>query len=194
MARTSGFHFNRILPSAIGAAVGLPIGTQLLVTLTSEQMKFGIGVFLILFATTRLFLLSRYTIPLAGWRAGGLAGWRAKLADGGLGTIGGIVCGTTALPGPIFSMWCGMRGWSKDEQRCVYQPLNYAVVVMSVVSFASAGLVNERVLTVSTWAAPSVIVGILIGTPLYHKMNDATFGKVILVMLAAMGGILIATN
>ena len=124
----AGFHFNRILPFAIGAAVGLPIGTQLLVTLTSEQMKFGIGAFLILFAATRLVWLSRYTIPLTGFRA--------KLADGGLGTIGGIVCGTTALPGPIFSMWCGMRGWSKDEQRCVYQPLNYAVVVMSVVSLS----------------------------------------------------------
>lgn len=182
----AGFKFERIIPFAIGAAIGLPIGTQLLIALTSEQMKFGIGVFLILFSATRLFWLSGYTIPLAGRRA--------QLADGGLGTIGGIVCGTTALPGPIFSMWCGMRGWSKDEQRCVYQPLNYAVVVMSIVSFASVGLVNEKVVTVSAWAAPSVIVGILLGTPLYHKMSDEVFGKVILVMLAIMGAILIVTN
>lgn len=181
-----GIKPRRIVPFAIGAAIGLPLGTQLLIALTSEQIKFAIGVFLVAFAAVRLLWLQRYQLPLTGRQA--------LLADGGVGTFGGIVCGTTALPGPIFSMWCGMRGWSKDEQRGVYQPLNYAVCVMSVVSFASVGLITEKVMTVSAWAAPSIIVGVLLGTPLYKRMSDAVFGKVILVLLAAMGVVLIASN
>ena len=182
----AGIRFKRILPFAIGAAVGLPIGTQLLITLTSEQIKLGAGMFLIVFAALRLFWFKEYILPLVGYRA--------RIADSGIGALAGVICGTTALPGPVFSMWCGMRGWTKDEQRGVYQPLNYVVVVMSVASFASVGLITEKVITVSAWAVPGVVVGILLGTPLYKRMSDDIFRTVILVLLAAMGCFLIVTN
>ena len=182
----SGIRFSRLLPFLIGAAIGLPVGTQLLVALSSEQIKVGIGVLLIFYAALRLFLFSQYTLPFVG-RA-------ARLADAGLGVLAGAICGTAAVPGPVFSMWCGMRGWSKGEQRGVYQPLNFLVAGMSLVSFAGFGLMSERVVTVAAWSAPAVIAGILIGTPLYNRMSDDTFRTVILILLAIIGCFLIATN
>ena len=182
----SGIRVSRLVPFLIGAAIGLPIGTQLLVALSSQQIKIGIGALLIVYAVVRLFFFSQYTLPLAGRIA--------RLADAGLGVIAGAICGTAAVPGPVFSMWCGMRGWTKAEQRGVYQPLNFLVAGMSLISFAGFGLMNERVYTVAAWTAPAVVAGILIGTPLYNRMSDDTFRTVILVLLAMIGCFLVATN
>ena len=53
--------------------------------------------------------------------------------------------------------------YEADSRARVFAANSIVWGVMSVVSFASVGLLNEKVVTVSAWAAPSVIVGILLG-------------------------------
>jgi len=40
----------------------------------------------------------------------------------------GILGGLTGLAGIVTTVWCGMRGWGKDEQRAVFQPVGVAVI------------------------------------------------------------------
>ena len=50
-------------------------------------------------------------------------------ADSGIGFFNGILCGLTGLPGFIITIWCQLRGWSKDVQRSVFQPVMLAAPI-----------------------------------------------------------------
>ena len=50
-------------------------------------------------------------------------------ADGSIGFLNGVLGGLTGLPGFIITVWCQMRGWTKDEQRAVFQPVILAGMI-----------------------------------------------------------------
>jgi len=52
-------------------------------------------------------------------------------ADAGVGLLNGILGGATGLAGIIVTIWCGLRGWPKDVQRTVFQPVGVSVFAVS---------------------------------------------------------------
>jgi hypothetical protein len=44
-----------------------------------------------------------------------------RAADGAVGVLNGIIGGATGLAGIVTVIWTSMRGWSRDEQRAVFQ-------------------------------------------------------------------------
>ena len=54
-------------------------------------------------------------------KAGGAA------ADAGIGFLNGVLGGITGLAGILVTIWCGLRGWPKDVQRTVFQPVAVAI-------------------------------------------------------------------
>src|SRR5216684_4203861 len=65
-----------------------------------------------------LYALFRPTIDPV--KAGGAA------ADAGVGFLNGVFGGITGLAGILVTIWCGLRGWPKDVQRAVFQPVAVA--------------------------------------------------------------------
>ena len=53
---------------------------------------------------------------------------------GGFG--GGALGGVAGLSGPLPTIWCGLRGWSADTQRGVYQPFNLAILGLVLCAYA----------------------------------------------------------
>jgi hypothetical protein len=80
----------------------------------------GVGAFLVLYS---LYALLRPAIPAV--KAGGAA------ADAGIGFLNGVLGGITGLAGILVIIWCGLRGWTKDVQRAVFQPVAVAIFAMS---------------------------------------------------------------
>jgi hypothetical protein len=115
-------------------------------------------------------------------------------ADAGIGLANGILAGLTGLPGFIITIWCQLRGWSKDAQRAVFQPVMLAAIVSNVIALSIAGAVTAATMQLYVLGLPAMVAGLWVGFKLYGKLDDAAFRKVILVLLLIAGLGLIAPH
>ena len=88
------------------------------------MFRLFVGAILIVYCSYMLFLTDAK--PSA---AGG------RLADGVAGLIGGTMGGLAGLPGPAPTLWCTVRGWDKDTQRCIFQTFNMTTEAFALVTY-----------------------------------------------------------
>jgi uncharacterized protein len=162
-------------PFIIGGVIGVPIGTLLLTSINPEYLRTGVGVLLILYGIYGLarpaFKPVQVGIP----------------ADVGIGFLNGLFAGLTGLPGFVVTIWCQMRGWSKDVQRTVFQPVMLAAIVINAISLSIAGAVSAETVKLYLLGLPALLAGLWIGFKLYGKLDDAAFRRVMLLLLLVSG-------
>jgi uncharacterized membrane protein YfcA len=146
-------------------------------------LRRGIGVLLVLFG---LYNLMRPKLPDMK-NAGGIA-------DGGVGVLNGVLGGSTGLAGVLPMMWSGLRGWTRDEQRAVFQPTGVATFLMSILVFGGVGFVTPDTIKLFLIGLPVLIVGTLLGWACYGKLNEASFRKIVLSLLLVSGIMLLTTG
>jgi uncharacterized membrane protein YfcA len=174
--------FNRrhVIPLVIGVVVGAPIGAWLLHFINPAALRFGVGLLLIAYAAYGLLRPKVKSVP---------ANVPAEL---GVGLINGVLGGMTGLAGVFVTIWCGMRGWSKDTQRSVYQPVILASFFATAASLIAAGALTREFGKLYLLGLPPLLAGTLVGFKLYGHLNDETFRRVILVLLL-LSGLALAT-
>ncbi len=109
--------WRNVAPFIVGGTIGVPIGTVLLTYIDPAYMRSGVGLLLIVYGIYGLAQPAFKPLQV------GVA------ADGGVGFLNGILCGLTGLPGFIITVWCQLRGWTKDVQRAVFQLVMLAASV-----------------------------------------------------------------
>ena len=114
--------------------------------------------------------------------------------DGGIGFLNGVLGGLTGLPGFIITVWCQMRGWSKDEQRAVFQPVILTGMMMIAISLSVAGAITTDTLKLYMLGLPALLAGLWLGFKCYGKLDDSTFRKIVLLLLLCSGLALIAAQ
>jgi uncharacterized membrane protein YfcA len=164
-----------VAPFIGGGILGVPVGTLLLTYINPVYLRSGVGVLLIIYGAYGLVQPKLKPVP------------SNAPVDTGIGFVNGIVAGMTGLPGFIITIWCQLRGWTKDFQRAVFQPVLLAAIVANVVSLAIAGAITEDVLRLYGLGLPAMIAGLWAGFKLYGKLDDAAFRKIILVLLLLAG-------
>jgi uncharacterized protein len=174
--------WRNIAPFIIGGTIGVPIGTMLLTGLDANHLRMGVGVLLVVYGVYGL------TQPAFKPVQAGPA------TDGGVGFLNGLLSGLTGLPGFIITVWCQFRGWTKDVQRAVFQPVMLAAIVVNAISLSFAGAVTRDIIELYVLGLPAMLAGIWIGFKLYGKLNEAAFRKLILVLLLLSGLGLIAAQ
>jgi hypothetical protein len=172
--------WNNVAPFIIGGTIGVPIGTWLLTFVDPAYLRCGVGLLLICYGLYGLAQPALKPVPA------GVA------ADGGVGFLNGMLCGLTGLPGFIITIWCQLRGWSKDVQRAVFQPVMLAAIVATALSLAVTGAVTVETMKLYVIGLPALLAGLWLGFRLYGRLDDAAFRKVILLLLLASGLALIA--
>lgn len=173
----------RLAPFFAGAVAGLPLGVLLLGQLDAALFKVVIGLFLIGYTLFRLIVVPNLTVRGTG-----------QLMDAIVGLGGGILGGFAAIPGPITTVWCGLRGWSKDEQRAVYQPFNQTIILLALAGYASQGILTQEVGLLAFYCVPAALLGMAFGMAGYKRIGEAQFQKLILWLLLASGSMLIILN
>lgn len=172
--------WRNVAPFVIGGAVGVPIGTVLLTFITPAYLRTGVGLLLVLYGTYSLarpaFKAVKVGVP----------------ADVSIGCLNGLLGVMTGLTGITVTIWCQLRGWPKDVQRTVFQPVNLVAIVMSAVSLSIAGVVTAETVKLYLLGLPLLLAGLWIGFKLYGKLDEAAFRKVILLFLLVSGLALIA--
>ncbi len=162
-------------PFIVGSTIGVPIGTVLLTYLNPAHLRSGVGLLLLAYGSYG------FAQPaLKPVRAG-------AAADGFVGLANGLLAGLTGLPGFIITVWCHLRGWKKDFQRAVFQPVILAAMVANVVSLAVAGAITVDIVRLYALGLPAVAAGLWGGFRLYGRLDDAAFRKVILIVLLIAG-------
>jgi uncharacterized membrane protein YfcA len=164
-----------IAPFIIGGAVGVPLGTLLLTYIDPAYLRSGVGALLVIYGGYGL--AQPKLKPVAG----------SVAADTGIGLANGMLAGLTGLPGFIITIWCQLRGWPKDAQRAVFQPVMLAAIIMNVIALSIAGAMTAATMQLYVLGLPAMVAGLWVGFKLYGKLDDAAFRKVILVLLLVAG-------
>jgi uncharacterized membrane protein YfcA len=167
--------WRNIAPFIIGGFLGVPLGTLLLTYLNPAYLRSGVGVLLIVYGA---YGLAQPKLPAINANAA---------TDGAVGFANGVLAGLTGLPGFIITIWCQFRGWKKDYQRAVFQPVLLAAIAANVISLGIAGAITPAFLRLYLLGMPAMLAGLWVGFRLYGKLDDAAFRKIILVLLVIAG-------
>jgi len=134
--------WRRLWPFLLGAAFGVPLGVAILGWARPDYVRVTVGVVLVLYST---YSLARPAMKPV--KAGGAT------ADAGVGFLNGILGGLTGLAG------CGLRGWPKDEQRAIFQPIGVAIFAMSGLWLGSNGAVSTNTIWFFVLGLPALLAG-----------------------------------
>jgi uncharacterized membrane protein YfcA len=86
-----------------------------------------------------------------------------------------------------------MRGWSKDEQRGVFQPTAVATFLMIILWLGGAGTLTIDIGHFFVVGLPALFIGTWLGWKLYGRLDEAKFRKVVLGLLLVSGMALVLT-
>lgn len=172
--------WRRLWPFMLGAALGVPAGVAVLGWAEPAHVRAATGAFLILYSGYALL-----RPPLAPIAHGGAA------ADALVGFLNGVLGGMTGLAGILVTIWCGVRGWPKDEQRAVFQPAALAIFIMSAAWLGAKGALSGETFLLFLIGLPALAAGTWAGFKLYHRLDENAFRKAVLLLLLISGATLI---
>jgi uncharacterized membrane protein YfcA len=169
------FDWKRVWPFVLGGAPGAALGALVLRWANPAYVRAGIAAFLVVYS---LYSLARPELKPV--RAG-------VVADTVVGFLSGMLGAIAGFPGILVVLWCTIRGWPRDEQRAVFQPAAVALVVMSAVALAATGTIGRHTVELFLIGLPALAAGTWAGFKLYGRIDEATFRKIVLLLLLASG-------
>lgn len=175
--------WRRAWPFLAGGVIGVPLGAASLQAVAPQALKVILGI-----------LLVGYTAVMLALRRLPVTAWGGKAADGVVGFGGGALGGLAGLSGPLPTIWCGLRGWTADAQRAVYQPFNLIILAIVLCTYIAQNTMTPEIWRLALVCAPATILGAFLGIRTYGKVNDRQFRKLVLWLLLASGGVLTASN
>jgi len=176
-----GWHINILWPFVLGAAVGIPLGTQLLNALDPNRFKLVLGSLLVVCCSAMLA-----TARLPKVTTGG------KPADAAVGLLGGVMAPLSGFSGLAPALWATLRGYNKDEHRALLQNFNLIVLSATLASNVWGGRIKA-----SMWPQMAVVAGSLLlpaiwGSKIYVGMSAAAFRKTVVWLLVLAGAVMLS--
>jgi uncharacterized membrane protein YfcA len=171
-----GWHVDLLWPFVLGSAIGIPIGTRLLPMLDPNRFKLVLGSMLVVCCSAMLA-----TSRLPRIKKGG------RLADAGVGLLGGVMAPLSGFSGLAPALWCTLRGYTKDEHRAVLQNFNLVVLLATFASFVWTGRARAEHLPQMAVVAGSLVIPSLWGSKIYVGMSPTAFRNTVLYLLVFAG-------
>ena len=166
----------RLWPFLVGGALGVPIGVMALSWGNPGTVRFAVGAVLILYGAYALVRPAMGPVKRGG-----------PAADAAVGILNGLLGGATGLAGIVVTIWCGVRGWPKDVQRTVFQPVGVAVFAMSAAWLGTQGEIGRETILLFVIGLPALAAGTWVGLRLYGRLDESAFRKVVLFLLLGSG-------
>ena len=171
-----GWHVDILWPFVLGAAIGIPLGQQLLPYLDPNQFKLVLGALLVICCSAMLA-----TAKLPHVKHGG------KPADAVVGLLGGVMAPLSGFSGLAPALWASLRGSNKDEHRAVIQNFNLIVLSATVASNVFYGRLNRTHLPQMAIVAGALVIPAIWGSKIYTGMSAVAFRKTVLWLLVGAG-------
>jgi uncharacterized membrane protein YfcA len=87
----------------------------------------------------------------------------------------------------LVTIWCGVRGWPKDVQRTVFQPVGVAIFIMSAAWLGTRGEIDRETIRLFALGLPALVAGTWLGLKLYGPLDETAFRKLVLLLLLGSG-------
>lgn len=157
---------------AVGAALGVPLGTYLLTHVDGVMIRWGIVA----------IVVALLTLLISGWRYHGRPRTGMTIA---VGLTSGLFSGAAQVGGPpVVAYWLG--GAFTPQMVRANIVLYFAISsVLSIASYLIAGLLTWRSVQLSILIGPTFALGLYIGSHLFSRANEATFRRICYSLIAA---------
>ncbi|MCB0115915.1 MAG: sulfite exporter TauE/SafE family protein [Caldilineaceae bacterium] len=154
--------------------IGITLGTALITSISSEALRTGLGIFVVIFVLYRLFekrILQSLTYQPRNWHgvlAGSVAGFTSTLAHTG---------------GPPITIYLLLQ--NIPPRTFIATSAAYFAIInwLKVPYYVYAGILHPQEVLEIVWLLPLIPVGVIIGRWLSVRIDKATFDRVILVLL-----------
>lgn len=173
-------NWRRLVPFIVGAVFGVPIGVVLLTWSDPRNVRIAVGIFLVAYSLYAFFRPNLKPVSAGG-----------DAADAGVGFMNGLLGGLTGLAGILVTIWCGLRGWPKEVQRTIFQPVAVVVFLLSALWLGAKGTITAETVKLFVMGLPCVIVGTWLGLKLFGRVDEAMFRKIVLALLLISGATLV---
>jgi uncharacterized membrane protein YfcA len=170
--------WKKIYPLFLGALPGIPLGVFFLKKLDKDLIQWILGIILISYSLYSLFFRSTNKQMRGGW--GYLFGF-----------FSGCLGGALSAAGPPVIVYMSLQTWTKDTIKVTLQ--GFFLVSGAIVIFfqALSGLTTIVVLRYFLISLPLMFLGTYTGSIFYGKIREEHYKKVMLILLACLGGFMI---
>ncbi len=158
----------------IAGIAGLPVGAHLLVVLDGSIIKLFIGGMIIIFG---ILLLLGYRKDLK----------HEKIAMLPIGLFSGILSGSISISGPPIIIFLANKQLGKHSFRGNLAIYFLLLNIFTIPVFWLNGLFTSEVMIYSLRFLPGLLIGVILGNLLSHKVQEQHFRKFTLLLLLAMG-------
>lgn len=167
--------WRRVLPMILSGAVGIPLGTFILLVIPAEALKFAIGIIVLLFA---LALLAGYSLNIR----------RERLAGSIAGFLSGASLTSTSLSGPPVALFMINQRWARDNFRTSQGLFHVVTDVLGAFSLAVGGVVTLNTLVVNLALLPAALGGYALAILLLPHIKQELFRRItiLIVIIAAV--------
>ncbi len=170
----------RIWPLIPAGIIGIPLGTLILLRADSGFIKVLIGATILVF----VLALVEFHRPVKRERAGmAIAGFAS-----------GILQGSVGMSGPPIILYFSNQEVSKKPFRANLIFYFLILNIITLFSYALAGIYTKQVLSYTAILLPALILGTVSGIFLFKKVNEKLFKKLIIVFLIIMAVITIISG
>jgi len=165
------------VPLVAGGLLGLPPALYVLLHADATALRIGFGVLLAAYAA---YMLLRPSVR----RLAGAAGLGQKAL---VGFLGALVGGVTAMPGAVATIWCDLRGITKDEQRGLVQPYIAALQLAALAMLAARSELPASLAVQLAFSLAPLAAGAALGLALFKRVSDGLFRRALLSVLLVSG-------
>ena len=105
------------------------------------------------------------------------------MADLSVSAFSGFCGGLFGVGGPPIVYWLG-RHFAKHAFRRTLIPVFFLATTARLITYGSVGLIHERLLIISLFSLPGIVLGIVFGNRIFQALSERSFSRVV-------GGVLV---
>lgn len=166
--------FRYAFPLIIGLFPGIPLGMAFLQGVNPVLATGALGLVLVVYCAWSL--RSRGTGLSISPKWGPV-----------FGVTGGVLGGAFNSSGPPVILYATLQDWNKGETVGTLQAFFLCQGALTISGFLYKGLINTQTLSWNLMLLPALGLGFWVGDKLHHRIDEATFKRVVLVGLMLMG-------
>jgi uncharacterized membrane protein YfcA len=172
-----------VLPFVGPGLLGVPVGAWLAPMLPDAAFKAAVGVILMGYSGVMLADGTRLRMARSG-----------RVGDMLIGLGGGIIGGIAGLSGVLPTVWASIQGFGKDDKRALFQTFNVSVLATMLAANALAGRLGLQLAWLLLLSLPATMVGALLGSRLYARLDARRYDRVVLWLLFSLGSTLVVAR
>ena len=163
-----------IAPMGVAAALFMPAGSWLLVTLDPELLARFIALVVLVFSI----------ILMIGWR---YDGEKKVWMSAGTGALSGVLIASTSLGNPPVMVYLLSSRDSAATNRANFTGYFAVTLIALIVLMAAAGLIDRNAVVTAAILLPVFMAGAFVGSRLFRKSSEALYRRVALGLLFCVG-------